>query len=132
MRTLKNTLLFICFLIFSNSINAQNETKQPWQYMGKVVGVTEIEVYRDRNEQCLHYKNATVFLYSSFDGNDMSYKIYVPTIGKSYVVHKNNNYNGSQIEWSRNGKRIVSMPSLDNMYTHSAGPYYFNVAEVRP
>lgn len=115
----------------SNSSIVQNEKQTDWQLMGKVYAVYNIRTTRSGGEDDVIYDEDIVFLYSSFDGNNIKYKITVPKYESQYEVYNNSSYNGSKVQWDRHGKRVWSIPSLSEMFTHRAGKYYFNVDEVK-
>lgn len=130
---MKKSFCIILFLIVATATNmmGQNQNSQNWQLLGKVtVYYGSIKKYHSHGEDSYSMSSETAFLYSSFDGNKMNYKIFVSADDKSYEVKLNSSYTGAKIEWNRNGKYITYLPSLSEMYPHRAGPYYFNVDYV--
>lgn len=126
-------LTIVVSLLPISNVCAQN-TQTNWTFMGKVLAVCSIEKYWDKGT-CIRKETEWVLLYSSFDGEKMAYKIYVPAKDEALQVKKSLYYNGETIEWSRNGKYITKFPSLLEMYTHYAigkgQGYYFNVTDIR-
>lgn len=129
--------LYICFvtlivnLLPTSNACAQN-TQTNWTFLGKINAVCNIEKYWDNGdkEDCYWEDTKMVHLYSSFDGEKMEYKIYVPAKDEVLRVKKSQNYTGATIVWSRNNKHIIKIPPLSEMYTHYAvgfgQTYYFN------
>lgn len=97
-----------------------------WQYMGKVRGVCDIRIVD--NGKDVREESETLFVYSQFDGQRMIYKAVVSGTEEVYEVHKSSSYDGSYVHWR--GNRVSSVPYLGQMYTHYAGPYYFNVSNI--
>ena len=97
-----------------------------WQYMGKVRGVCDIRIVD--NGKDVREESETLFVYSQFDGQRMIYKAVVSGTEEVYEVHKSSSYDGSYVRWR--GNRVSSVPYLSQMYTHYAGPYYFNVSNI--
>lgn len=97
--------------------------------MGKVNAVYEIKTWSG-HEDSYSMLSETGFLYSSFDGEKMVYRLYIPSEEEAYDVVHSSLYSGAQIKWTHNGKHITHVPLLGEMYTHYAGPYYFNVSSV--
>ena len=111
------------------TVSKSSPQNENWQYMGKVKAVTDIRYtsnYKDYHEDYEY-----IFLYSTFDGEDMHYKVHDPQTGQTYDVHKSSSYCGAKIKWSPSGNRVEHIPSLSQMYTHWAGPYHFNVGNVQ-
>lgn len=129
---MKKTLnLIILFLFSSIAMMGQNQDSQNWQLLGKVtVYYGSLQKYHSHGEDSYTMSSETAFLYSSFNGDKMNYKIFVSADDKSYDVKLNSSYTGATVKWSRNGKDITYLPSLSEMYPHRAGPYYFNVDYV--
>lgn len=134
LRHLCISLVTIVISLLPLSNVCAQDTQTNWTYMGKIAAVCSIEKYWDK-EECIREEKEWVLLYSSFDGEKMTYKIYVPTIDKSLPVEKSKFYTGATIEWSRNSKYITKFPSLSEMYTHYAitlgHAFYFNVTSAR-
>lgn len=122
----------ICILSFFwiFLLHAQKQNSNNWVYMGKVNAVYEIRKTREKNEDYANKISEKAFLYSSFDGEKMIYKLYLPIAEKTYDVMTSPSYTGEDIKWSHNGKNIIHIPSLYEMYSHYAGPYHFNVTSV--
>lgn len=123
-------LIFIGLFLYHPS-KAQETNSENWVYMGVVYGVYDILKSRSKGEDAIMRKGENVFLYSSFDGEKMVYKIFVPVEDRAYEVVISVNYTGEDIKWSRNDKNIIYMPSLSEMYTHYAGKYHFNVTSAK-
>ena len=117
------------FLYFPSK--AQETNSENWVYMGIAYGVYDILKSRSKGEDAIMRVGEDVFLYSSFDGKKMVYKIFVPTEDKTYDVVKSVNYTGEDIKWSRNDKNVIYIPSLSEMYTHYAGKYHFDVTSAK-
>ena len=116
---------------YNSSTNATNK-QIDWQLLGKVKVYNGIRTRRYSGEDDVVYDEEIAFLYSFFDGDTMNYKISIPKYGQQYDVYKNYSYNGAEVQWDRHGKRVWLLPSLSEMYTHSAGGYYFNIDDVIP
>lgn len=123
--------LFVASCLLCTSSTAQEKDPKNWTYMGVVYGIYDIIKTRSKGEDAVMMKGENAFLYSSFDGEKMIYKIYVPTEDRAYKVVKSVNYTGEDIKWSRNDKNIIYIPSLSEMYTHYGGKYHFNVTSAR-
>ena len=124
---------YIILFLFATATNVmgQNQNTQNWQLLGKVEAYYGgIKTYSDHKEDSYNISSETAFLYTSFDGEKMIYKIFVSSDDKSYDVKLNPQYTGAKVQWNRNGTRITYLPSLSEMYTHKAGPYYLNVTHV--
>lgn len=116
-------LLSTCHCAFSQNSN--------WQYMGKVRGVYSQTTKWNHGDLDLVEESRIVWIYSQFDGDKMIYKAYVPDTEQSYEV----NYCGGneKVRYRTGTKhdRVQYLPSLSNRFSHSAGPYYFNMSEIR-
>lgn len=102
-----------------------------WRYMGKIGAVssmTRTGMYH--GEEGDREESEPDFLYARSDGDKGICKIYVPETACSYTVSRNYDYDGISFKRSGNGKRIEKIPSMSSMFTHPAGPYYFNVSSV--
>lgn len=78
--------------------------------MGKVNAVYEIRKTREKNEDYANKISEKAFLYSSFDGEKMIYKLYLPVAEKAYDVMTSPSYTGEDIKWSHNGKISFTYP----------------------
>lgn len=112
--------------------SGKSETNLDWQILGKVEAVSDIRTRRSGGEDDVIYEKETAFLLSAFDGDDLKYKLSIPRSGAKYDVYSNGSYNSAKIRWDNHGKHVWSIPSLDQMYTHRAGGYYFNIGDVKP
>lgn len=99
-----------------------------WQYMGKVRAVTDLRIINNGKDYKETYEY--VFVYSSFNGEKMKYRIYVPSIEQSFDVVTSTSYCNASFGMSPSGKYYWSIPPLSHMFTHYAGPYHFNMSSV--
>lgn len=104
-------LIFIGLFLYHPS-KAQETNSENWVYMGVVYGIYDIEITRSKGEDAIIEKGESAFLYSSFDGEKMTYKIYVPVEDRAYKVIKSSNYTGDDVRWSRNGKNIGTVQNF--------------------
>lgn len=125
--------IYIIVLIFvSENLLGQDWSQQNWTLLGQVqVYYGSLTKYRSHGEDSYNVHSEMAFLYCSFDGEKMNYKIFVSVDDKSYDVRINTSYTGATVRWSNKGKYITNLPSLSEMYSHKAGPYFFNVDAVR-
>ena len=124
----KSALITILIFATTSFMHGQTQNQQKWELLGKVTAYYgSLTKYRSHGEDTYSSKCVTGFLYSSFNGDRMTYRLYVSVDDKSYEVHVNPSYTGAHVKWSRNWKDIVYLPSLSEMYTHYAGHYYFDV-----
>lgn len=112
--------------------SSKSEKTLDWQILGKVQAVSDIRTRRSGGEDDVVYDKETAFLLSAFDGDNLKYKLSIPRSGAKYDVYTNGSYNGAKIRWDNHGKHVWSIPDLSQMYTHRAGGYYFNIADVKP
>lgn len=115
----------------SSTTTATTTRQVDWQLIGKVNVVSGMRRTRSHGEEDVIYEEETAFLYSSFDGEKLKYKITIPKYGTQLDVHKNDNYSGAQVHWDTHRKHISYLPSLSEQFTHYAGSYYLNVDAVR-
>lgn len=114
--------------VTTNALSQNNSGN--WQYLGKVTAVTSIKP--TYNNKDIKEDREVVFVYQTFDGEKVKYRILVPRTECTYDVHKSSSYDGSQVKWSPSGNYVRYIPSLSSMYTHWAGPYHFNISYVKP
>lgn len=120
----KTVLLTILLFATASFMHGQTQNQQQWELLGKVDAYYgSLTKSRSHGEDSYSSQSVTGFLYASFNGDRMIYKLFVSVDDKSYDVLVNHSYTGAQVRWSRNGKDIVYLPSLSEMYTHYAGPY---------
>lgn len=133
----KSLATIVISLLPLSNIWAQGEHSN-WTFMGKVEAVCNMERYQNNrdSEDYIKIDKEWGFLYSTFDGEKMAYKIYVPQKDEAFSVKKNIGYTGEKIEWSSDGKRLTKFPGPMHMHTHYAidmktmDGYYFNVTDV--
>ena len=126
---MKKTIFILLFFFVSfTNMMGQTQTTPNWKLLGKVQAYYgSLTKYRSQGEDSYSSSSETAFLYSSFDGEKMKYKIFVSVDDRSYDVLINPSYTGAKVQWNRNSKYITYLPSLSEMYPQKAGPYYLNV-----
>lgn len=110
----------------SNSGKDQSRSELRWETVGKVRAYKSQTIIQSGGEQDVKEEYDLAYLYSAFDGEKVRYKIHVPSTGSTYEASQNGFYTGEKIRYSRNGKRVEFLPSLQRRFTHVAGPYYFS------
>ena len=125
---------FILFAILASLITFSsyaspddNPTTAQWTYMGTVRCVSSIRIVSDG--KCVLEESTIAMLYSNFDGENMVYKLYVPSDGRAYSAHRVGS-GGAHVEYDQSGDYVVHVPNLSDMYTHCAGRYYFNPTDA--
>ena len=126
---------FILFAILASLINFASYaspdenpgTTAQWTYMGKVRCVSSIRM--DYNRKGVSEESTFAMLYSNFDGENMVYKLYVPSDGRAYSALRVGS-GGEHVKYDRRGNYVVHVPRLSDMYTHCAGGYYFNPTDA--
>ena len=125
---------FILFAILASLINFtsyaspdDNPTTAQWTYMGTVRCVSSIRIVS--YGKCVLEESTIAMLYSNFDGENMVYKLYVPSDGRAYSAHRVGS-GGAHVEYDQSGDYVVHVPNLSDMYTHYAGGYYFNPTDA--
>ncbi len=113
------------FALVSNAAPDETSTSTQWTYVGKVQACTGIQ----KNYKSVHQDCTMCVLYSNFDGENMIYKLYVPSDGRAYKAHHVGS-GGRYVEYDRHD-RVKYVPSLSEMYTHCAAGYYFNPTDAR-
>ncbi len=109
-----------------------SQSNDGWELLGKVNGVYKIEsAGYSRGGESTHQESEILFIYTKYDGEKMIYRAFDPSSNKSYNVIKSSNYTGAEVKYNHSGRRITSIPPLRDMFTHFAGPYHFNISNVR-
>lgn len=112
----------------SNTAPAKKELN--WQMMGKVTLFRNQRINRV-GEDSVVYDEEPAFLYSAMDGDRLVYRAYLINHGYYLSVSQNSHYTGAQVRWTSSGRSIITCPPIEQMYTHTAGSYYFNLRSVR-
>lgn len=122
-------ILFILVLLFAIiPIRSYCQNDSNWDRIGKiyVTKPSSSNAYKEAPDQL-------AYLYGKFDGENMSYKIYVPADNCSYTVRYNQSYNKSKVDYcneqsSKYDNFKGPWPMIIEKYPQVAGPYYLNVA----
>lgn len=115
----------------TSSSTTSIENQKPaldWHPIGKVKAVKNLRVVHRSGEDDINEDSEVIFIYSAFNGETVKYQASIP--GRGVVsVSENSSYNHAQIHWRKD--RVSYVPSLDEMYSHYAGGFYFNLADVK-
>lgn len=81
------------------------------------------------------YSCGKAIVYGSFDGNKMTYKIFIPQENETYDVYTNPDYNQDKVEYcdrmsAKDDHFHGPWPSVVESYPQKAGDYYFNIENI--
>lgn len=118
--------LVLLFLLVPIHSYCQNDSN--WDRIGKI-WVTE----PSNNNEYTSKPSQLAYLYGKFDGENMTYKIFVPADNCSYNVTYNRSYNKSKVDYcnEQSNKRDNfrgPWPKIIERYPQTAGPYYLDVS----
>ena len=117
----------------SNSKSSSTTTAKKelnWQMMGRVTLLRNQRINRI-GEDSVVYDEEPAFLYSAMDGDRLVYRAYLINQGYYLSVSQNSYYTGAKVRWTSSGRSVIQCPPIEQMYTHCAGSYYFNLSSVR-
>ena len=125
-----NRVIAIALLsILSVVAYAQNGNKD-WDRLGYVWRYKP-----DPGNKFRSYSCGKAIVYGSFDGNKMTYKIFIPQENETYDVYTNPDYNQDKVEYcdrmsAKDDHFHGPWPSFVESYPQKAGDYYFNIGNI--
>lgn len=122
------TILTCLFIMIPIHLYGQNNSN--WDRIGKIY-VTQ----PNSNNEYTSKPSQLAYLYGQFDGENMTYKIYVPSDNCSYDVTYNPSYNKSKVDYctEQSNKRDNfrgPWPKIIERYPQKAGSYYLDVSNT--
>ena len=122
--------LFWLFLLVLLPLCGYSQEDQDWNMMGKIYVHTI-----SSNNEYVDGPSKLAFLYGKFDGNQMTFKIFVTADNRSYVVVRNPDYNKAKVDFcdeqSRKNKYFKGpWPKTKEKYPQKAGRYYLDSVQV--
>ena len=122
--------LFWVFLFVLMPLCGFSQKDQDWAMMGKIYVHTI-----SSNNEYVDGPSQLAFLYGRFDGNQMTFKIFVTADNRSYVVERNPDYNKDKVNFCNEQRRKDKYfkgpwPKTKEKYPQKAGRYYLDPVQV--